>query len=274
MFLSLYVSMCLCLCICLFVTLRLSHYHHQMISFQKIYGLYGLEHHTVEINGDVTMETDGPTSEYRATQSVDTVRLSSAIPKRHLIWFDQLSVRRQQFYMTDLPLEPRRYSFSSNALEAGVSSSPESTRRGLKHFYRKRTETVCPGAQRKSSIASHWNKCQQNRNSALEVGADDGAHQLSQWGIYEPNNLAIDVEVVIVKEADLVDGDDEEEEREHNLVEVDVEREVQQEKEHSVVKFMSEEEEGHQVEGLVHKQLVIQNNICVERTASFPPVEV
>ena len=77
-----------------------------------------------------------------------------------------------------------------------------------------------------------------------------------------------------MKEADLVDGDDEEEERQHNLVEVDVEREVQQEKEHSVVKFMSEEEEGHQVEGLVHKQLVIQNNICVERTASFPPVEV
>ena len=26
--------------------------------FQKIHGLYGLEHHTVEINGDVTMQTD------------------------------------------------------------------------------------------------------------------------------------------------------------------------------------------------------------------------
>ena len=25
-----------------------------MISFKKIYGLYGLEHHTVEISGDVT----------------------------------------------------------------------------------------------------------------------------------------------------------------------------------------------------------------------------
>ena len=54
-----------------------------MISFQKIYGLYGLENHTVEINEDVTMETDGRmdnrTSEYRATQSVDNVRLSFAI---------------------------------------------------------------------------------------------------------------------------------------------------------------------------------------------------
>ena len=35
-----------------------------IISFQKIYGLYGLEHHTVEINGDVTLghiRTDGRT---------------------------------------------------------------------------------------------------------------------------------------------------------------------------------------------------------------------
>ena len=27
-----------------------------MISFQKIYGLYGLKHDTVEINGNVTLE--------------------------------------------------------------------------------------------------------------------------------------------------------------------------------------------------------------------------
>merc|ERR1712015_467150 len=37
--------------------------HHQMISFQKIYGLYGLKHHTMEINGDVTMETNKRTNE-------------------------------------------------------------------------------------------------------------------------------------------------------------------------------------------------------------------
>ena len=29
-----------------------------MISFQKIYGLHGLEHHTMEINGDLTMVTN------------------------------------------------------------------------------------------------------------------------------------------------------------------------------------------------------------------------
>ena len=46
-----------------------------MISFQKLYGLYGLEHQTVEINGDVTMRTDKrmneQTSEYRAEYSVN-----------------------------------------------------------------------------------------------------------------------------------------------------------------------------------------------------------
>ena len=34
-----------------------------VISFKKIYGLYGLEHHTVEISGDVTMRTDGQTND-------------------------------------------------------------------------------------------------------------------------------------------------------------------------------------------------------------------
>ena len=36
--------------VCLFASLGLDHCHHQMISFQKIYGLYGLEHHTVEMS--------------------------------------------------------------------------------------------------------------------------------------------------------------------------------------------------------------------------------
>ena len=32
-----------------------------VISFQKMYGLYGLKHHTVEISGDVT-DPDGRTN--------------------------------------------------------------------------------------------------------------------------------------------------------------------------------------------------------------------
>ena len=46
------------MCVFVFVFVFLSICHHQMISFQKIYGLYGLKHNTMEINGDVTMETD------------------------------------------------------------------------------------------------------------------------------------------------------------------------------------------------------------------------
>ena len=58
-------ALCICLCLCLgvfvfgfciFVSLRLGQCHHQMISFQKIYGLYSLKHHAVEINGNVTLE--------------------------------------------------------------------------------------------------------------------------------------------------------------------------------------------------------------------------
>ena len=50
-----YLPLSVSVCLCLFACLRLGHCHHWMTSFQKIYGLYGLEQHTVEINGDVSM---------------------------------------------------------------------------------------------------------------------------------------------------------------------------------------------------------------------------
>ena len=54
-----------------------------VISFQKMYGLYGLKHHIVEISGDVTDpdgRTDGrTTSEYRATQLLICEKLSLAM---------------------------------------------------------------------------------------------------------------------------------------------------------------------------------------------------
>ena len=88
LYLSLSVSMCLCLCICLFVSISLGHCHHQIVSFQKIYGLYGLEHHTVHCSGDKWLnvgrrrrchhgykQTNNRTeSENRATQLIDTGR--------------------------------------------------------------------------------------------------------------------------------------------------------------------------------------------------------
>ena len=53
-----------------------------VISFQKMYGLYGLKHHIVEISGDVT-DPDGRTDEQttrkdRATQLLICEKLSLA----------------------------------------------------------------------------------------------------------------------------------------------------------------------------------------------------
>ena len=67
-----YLSLSVYVCLCLFVSIRLGHCHHHMISFQKLYGLYGLKHHTMEINGDVIMETnERMESENRASQQID-----------------------------------------------------------------------------------------------------------------------------------------------------------------------------------------------------------
>ena len=53
-----------------------------VISFQKMYGLYGLKHHTVEM---LPRGTDGRTNEQtredNATQPLDAGRLSFAISK-------------------------------------------------------------------------------------------------------------------------------------------------------------------------------------------------
>ena len=55
-----------------------------VISFQKMYGLYGLKHHIVEISGDVTdpdRRTDERTTrKHRATQLLICEKLSLAIP--------------------------------------------------------------------------------------------------------------------------------------------------------------------------------------------------
>ena len=66
-----YLSLSVSVCFCIFVSLCLGHCHHQMIGFQKIYDLYGPEHHTVEINGDVTTRYEQLNKD-RATQVMDT----------------------------------------------------------------------------------------------------------------------------------------------------------------------------------------------------------
>ena len=57
-----------------------------VISFQKMYGLYGLKHHIVEISGDVTdpekQTNERTTRKDRATQLLICEKLSLAILKR------------------------------------------------------------------------------------------------------------------------------------------------------------------------------------------------
>ena len=53
-----------------------------VISFQKMYGLYGLKHHIVEISGDVTdagRTDERTTREDRATQLLICEKLSLAV---------------------------------------------------------------------------------------------------------------------------------------------------------------------------------------------------
>ena len=53
-----------------------------VISFQKMYGLYGLKHHIVEKSGDVTDPDGQTTRKDRATQLLICEKLSLAIPSQ------------------------------------------------------------------------------------------------------------------------------------------------------------------------------------------------
>ena len=78
------VICCICvfvylyLCICAWDTWKYQFWYPWTKSFQKMYGLYGLKHHTVEMSRDAT---DGRrrTREDKATQPLDAGRLSFAI---------------------------------------------------------------------------------------------------------------------------------------------------------------------------------------------------
>ena len=54
LYLCICVFVCLYLCICVLDTWQYQFWYPWIKCFQKIYGLYGLNHHTVEISGDVT----------------------------------------------------------------------------------------------------------------------------------------------------------------------------------------------------------------------------
>ena len=73
-----------------------------MISFQKIYGLYGLKHHTMEINGDVTMETT--ISENRASQPIDQGLLTFATTVIIMITLNEITGITCVIYFKIVPL--------------------------------------------------------------------------------------------------------------------------------------------------------------------------
>ena len=70
----------------------------EVISFQKIFGLYGLNHHIVEISGDVTNagRDEQTTSEDRATQLLIWETLSLATSTKHNLYFSSYSKSQNQ----------------------------------------------------------------------------------------------------------------------------------------------------------------------------------
>ena len=85
---SLSYAVFVCLCICTFVFVRLAHgniifLYYWMKSFQKMYGSYGLKHHTVE-RLPCGMDERRQTREDKATQPLDAGWRSFAICQKKI----------------------------------------------------------------------------------------------------------------------------------------------------------------------------------------------
>ena len=75
-----------------------------VISFQKIFGLYGLNHHIVEISGDVTdagRTNKRQTREDRATQPMDAGWLSFAIDMLPFVCREAFSMLCEEMFFFD-----------------------------------------------------------------------------------------------------------------------------------------------------------------------------
>ena len=186
-----------------------------------------------------------------------------------------ISVRRQQFYMTDVPMEPRRYSFSSNDLDQPArstcqvnqparSTSRRDSRARPRHFHGKKTKRRVedPGRRlclRRESDRRKWEK------KRIERPVWD----LQQAGLVE------DVEILVVKEVEelVVDEWEKEEDKEE---EVEMELQVMQEEKGELVKeeeFKVKEDGGHHNVRVPPEQIVLHNS-CASRCDPFPPVEM
>ena len=162
--------------------------------------------------------------------------------------------------MTNVPMEPRRYSFSSNGLDQPArSTSRRDSRAGPRHFYGEKTKKRVgdPGGRsclrRESLFPSHEKRIQRPER-------DGGG---AQARVVEDDEILV-VELV----ADEWQKEDEEE----------VEMELQMKKEEKG-ELVNEEFEVKE-EGRSHNvrvppgQIVLHNNISASRCDPFPPVEV
>ena len=170
--------------------------------------------------------------------------------------------------MTDVPLEPRRYSFSSNGIDQPTRSrSRRDSQAGARHFHGKKTEKMLdPGGKRESELASHGRKREKKR---IQL---DGTH-LHQVS----NRLVEDGEILVVKEVEeLVDNEWEKEEAKEEKLddEEEVEMELQVMQEEKEEELEVEKAGGPHNVRVPPEQILFHGNICASRCDPFPPVEV
>ena len=163
--------------------------------------------------------------------------------------------------MTNVPMEPRRYSFSSNGLDQPArSTSRRDSRAGPRHFYGEKTKKRVgdPGGRsclrRESLFPSHEKRIQRPER-------DGGGAQA---------RLVEDDEILVVElVADEWQKEDEEE--------VEMELQMKKEEKGELVKeeeFEVKEEGGNHNVRVPPGQIVLHNNISASRCDPFPPVEV
>ena len=139
--------------------------------------------------------------------------------------------RRQQFYMTDVRMEPRRYSFSSNIVELAVTNTmptttttpklmPVITEKRIARESDSRpnlvSKRILVGESldiQKKVTTSNWHKG--NRDQSKKNHDD---LELQQGKVYEPNDF--EVTVVVENVAGDSWGSDEEDEKEREGYEV------------------------------------------------------
>ena len=125
---TLYLSFFVSVCLCLFVSLCLGHCYHLMISSQKIYSLYGLEHYIVETNAG--QPTKGATqllwiliAEFAIKRSLCSVMCACAHSLQCIVWIYRVSFMFFSFLNTALWVALSETWFSESATRGRCTQS-------------------------------------------------------------------------------------------------------------------------------------------------------